>query len=39
LSFTYIRTDAALIAYEGNTDWIEPTLTEMKEALNYVELP
>jgi len=31
--------EAALIAYEGNTDWIEPTLAEMKEALDYVELP
>ena len=31
--------EAALIAYEGNTDWIEPTLAQMKEALDEVELP
>lgn len=31
--------EAALIAYEGNTDWIESTLYQMKDALDDVELP
>ena len=31
--------EAALIAYVGNTDWIESTLNQMKDALDDVELP
>ena len=31
--------DARLIAYEGNTDWVEPTLNRIKDALDDDGLP